>query len=217
MWENLPIEVILPVSTQRDVVLDVTLTEHLFFIRYCRTFTVQIFNYTPHTERKTPTIFPSAAVVQGNIESGRRNYKKLFEGLEESMTRDASIWGYHPLTPGKPVEPLQDPGASPFVLHLLGQMPKNSDLKIPVELENVIRVHPGLEYPDFYKAIVESVSRAWLSFGFRNSLALTIARLALYRTWYCPLLHKTGPTSRQHLPRSPLVSLHVSRLSGQRN
>jgi hypothetical protein len=119
---------------------------------------MQIFNYTPVTLRDPPVIFPSAAVVQGNIESGRRNYKKLFEGLEECLTRDASIWGYHPLVSGKPVEPLQNPGASPFVLHLLGQLPKGSDLKIPVELEKVIKIHPGLEYPDFYKAIVESVS-----------------------------------------------------------
>jgi hypothetical protein len=97
-------------------------------------------------------------VVQGNIESGRRNYKKLFQGLEAGLNRNASLWGYEPLIPGRPAEPLKDVGASPFVLHLLGQIPKNSDLHIPVELETMIRVHPGLNYPDFYKTIAESVS-----------------------------------------------------------
>jgi len=118
----------------------------------------QVFNYTPRREREPPAIFPSSAVVQGNIESGRRNYKKLFQGLEAALNRNASIWGYKPLVAGTPVEPLEDDEASPFILHLLGQIPKDSDLHIPVELETMIRVHPGLKYPEFYKAIAESVS-----------------------------------------------------------
>jgi hypothetical protein len=96
-------------------------------------------------------------VVQGNIETGRRNYKKLFEGLEAALNRNASLWGYERPVSGRPAEPLKEAGASSFKLHLLGQMPKGSDLHIPVALENMISVHPGLRYPDFYKAIAESV------------------------------------------------------------
>lgn len=67
-----------------------------------------------------------------------------------------AVWGYRPAEAGSPFMP--DPDASPFQLLLLGQMKEKDPLQIPIELEEVVSIHEGLSFNDYYHALAKSVS-----------------------------------------------------------
>jgi hypothetical protein len=100
------------------------------------------------TEPKSPEL--SNVAIQGSFELARRDYTSIFNELETSLRSDAAAWGYTPATPSKPFEPIEH--LHPFVLHIMGNG-RESDLKIPPALEQVIKVWKDLDYPDYYKKI----------------------------------------------------------------
>ncbi|WVQ74319.1 hypothetical protein IAR50_003918 [Cryptococcus sp. DSM 104548] len=127
VWENVPVEVMIP-----------------------------IFDYPSSQEaRPEPAIFPSRAVVQGNIEPGRRNYDKLLSDLRKSFLKSPAMWGYSGLE-GSPFRPLSGVDSSPFTLHLVGQINPQHPLVIPVELKDVVHIHYDLPYPEFYQLISDA-------------------------------------------------------------
>ena len=66
---------------------------------------------------------------------------------------DPETWGYLPLGQGREVyEPMTDSDREPFELHLIGE----GNLDIPRELINIVFIHNGLSYIDFY-ALMQSM------------------------------------------------------------
>ncbi|TYJ57962.1 hypothetical protein B9479_001320 [Cryptococcus floricola] len=124
VWESVPVEVMIP-----------------------------IFDYPSSSDRPEPVIFPSRAVIQGNIEPGRRNYEKLLSDLRKSFLKSPAMWGWYGLE-GSPLRPLLD--SSPFTLHLVGQINQQHPVVIPVELRDVVQIHYDLPYPEFYQLISEA-------------------------------------------------------------
>ncbi|KAK8849849.1 hypothetical protein IAR55_005185 [Kwoniella newhampshirensis] len=110
------------------------------------------FDY-PARDKHSSRMFPSAAAIQGNIEPGRRKYETIFEELLAKMTANPAFWGWRLDSSLKKFVSLGEE-ASPFYLHLLGQINPNSPITIPTELEDVIQIHSQLEYPQFYDDII---------------------------------------------------------------
>ncbi|KAJ9094710.1 hypothetical protein QFC21_005867 [Naganishia friedmannii] len=99
--------------------------------------------------------------------------------LPKSILQDAGVWGYERVDAGSPAVPKTGSDASPFQLLLLGQRSKYSSLTIPVELENVIQIHEGLAYPEFYAMIAASVpvlgsSRLLRAYSYLNGPAVLL-------------------------------------------
>lgn len=162
-WETLPVDVLLPVNIQPlplyQAVADVG----------------QVFHYPHINDRQYSSVFPSNAVIQGNMEQGRRDYDRIFENLVTAINGEQDVqylkyampdhkhptakphaWGYKTAALGKPFVP--DTNTSPFKLHLVGQVNPNAPLKIPVELEeNVISIHQALPYPVYYDFLAHAV------------------------------------------------------------
>ena len=135
---------------------------------------MQIFDYPPNPIRSDPAIFPSAAVIQGNLEPSRRNYDKILSHLRVAMTQEPKLWGYQPSTEGEgaPLMPLE--GGSPFQLHLVGQRNKDRPVTVPVELQNVVYYHEKLSYPDYYTLIANCVSPAPQILFYISSSSITV-------------------------------------------
>lgn len=75
------------------------------------------------------------------------------EGADNLILGDAAAWGYLPQRePGRPYEPTQDGNNRPFTLHLIG----DGNIEIPEELSNVVVIHRGLGYIEFY-ALMQSM------------------------------------------------------------
>ncbi|KAF7316684.1 hypothetical protein HMN09_00401300 [Mycena chlorophos] len=87
------------------------------------------------------------AVIQGSFFSDRRDYHKIFAELNESLAVDPKVWGYLPLQDNEASyrvdTSLQDP---PFRLFLIG----SGYIEIPEQLQNVVVIRDGLDYPEFY-------------------------------------------------------------------
>ncbi|EJC97990.1 uncharacterized protein FOMMEDRAFT_162331 [Fomitiporia mediterranea MF3/22] len=95
----------------------------------------------------------SRAVIQGNFQIDRRDYPHIFADLLEVLKHDSQTWGYRPLGYDRDVyEPLFDSPNEPFELHLLG----DGQLDIPKALSNIVFIHNGLDYVDFY-ALMQSM------------------------------------------------------------
>lgn len=114
---------------------------------------IPIFDYPALIRRPEPAVWPSRAVVQGNIVPGRRNYQKLFKDLRHSMLDNPALWGYSSRGLGLPLTP--QPAQSPFTLHLVGQTYPGYPVDIPTELDNVVSVHESLPFHDYYTFISE--------------------------------------------------------------
>lgn len=87
---------------------------------------------TEHAEEKQ-----KAFVIQGNFESGRKDYNKVFQHLRDGLKM---------LPTGTP------PSERPKLV-LIGSGKK---LEIPKDLAANVDMHMNLEYPEFYKALGQS-------------------------------------------------------------
>lgn len=103
----------------------------------------------------------TTAVIQGNFDPNRRDYEGVFHDLASELASDPVAWGYHPLVAEEPsFRPNPTDEIPPFVLHLAG----NGDMEVPVLLKNVVQVHTGLGYPEFFK-LMSSMDVALPSFS----------------------------------------------------
>ena len=64
-----------------------------------------------------------------------------------------SAWGYMFDASSARYIPIPDSQTPPVTLHLVGSKPDNVDLQIPPEIMDVVTLHSGLEYDDFYALI----------------------------------------------------------------
>lgn len=117
------------------------------------------------------------AVIQGNFQRDRRDYDNIFSDLTEALQskseikkkiavsgdtsrnrsddilENAEAWGYQaPAGQEEPFEPIHDEESHAFTLHLIGE----GQLDIPRELSNVVVIHRGLSYLDYY-ALMQSM------------------------------------------------------------
>ena len=117
-------------------------------------------------------------VIQGTFEMGRRDYARIFSQLNASLygaptnlnhrtspnsirffllVVDPESWGYSRLQVdggNSTFVPLPDTPpnhAPPFKLHLVG----HGYMVIPPEFENIVILHNGLDYPEFYTLMSE--------------------------------------------------------------
>ncbi|KAJ7236810.1 hypothetical protein C8J57DRAFT_1087981 [Mycena rebaudengoi] len=101
----------------------------------------------PLADRKYSRVLSDAA-IQGSFSPIRRTYADFFAELGESFARDPKAWGYLPLATHDASYiadiTLPDP---PFRLFLVG----SGHLQIPHELQNVVVIHDGLNYPEYYE------------------------------------------------------------------
>jgi hypothetical protein len=100
------------------------------------------------------------AVIQGNFDPNRRDYAGVFADLLAELERDPRPWGYHRVGSGTEFHPNPTAEITPFVLHLAG----NGQMTVPKELANVVRVHSGLAYDDFFRTM-HSMDVALLAFA----------------------------------------------------
>lgn len=127
------------------------------------------------------TPFPHKAVIQGNIEQGRRDYKKIFRSLNASMYTDPELWGYKLGADGV----FEADSEKPFELHLVGQRNPRSPVDIPDSLKNVVTVDEKLSYPDYYQLIADAdlLIPAFASRGtLYDTASSTIAAAIITRT-----------------------------------
>jgi hypothetical protein len=130
---------------------------------------------------KSVTPFPHKAVIQGNIEQGRRDYKKIFRSLNASMYADPELWGYKMGADGV----FEADSEKPFELHLVGQRNPRSPVDIPDSLKNVVTVDEKLSYPDYYQLIADAdlLIPAFASRGtLYDTASSTIAAAIITRT-----------------------------------
>ncbi|KAH9475867.1 hypothetical protein JR316_0011427 [Psilocybe cubensis] len=136
-------------------------------------------------------------VVQGNMDQGRRDYKKLFDDMMDALKENAEFWGYKPLEEGTngsyvPLEPSF--GMEPFLIHLAGGTVRN--LVVPQALLNVVKVHQSLPYPEYF-ALMNSMDLVLPAFAkegyYKTSASSSVAAaviaevpiLASRRLLYC--------------------------------
>lgn len=114
---------------------------------------------------------PAKVGIQGNIENGRRDYSRVFTALDKAIRLDPRAWGYELLrdtqelsssdgdatsTGAGRLYPLRTPGApEPFELHLLGKVEHLP--VVPALLRDVVFIHEGLPYTDFYALLASMV------------------------------------------------------------
>ena len=73
------------------------------------------------------------------------------------LAADPSAWGYETTSEGQLIRPKRAGSISPFTLHLIGE--HVGEVTWPPELENVIQVHSGLEYQEYYDVLASMASR----------------------------------------------------------
>jgi hypothetical protein len=80
-----------------------------------------------------------------------------FSLLCDAATDDPAAWGYETNDDGRFVETKHRTGGSitPFKLHLLGEHVGN--VTWPDQLQDVIRVHSGLNYSEYYDVLTSMV------------------------------------------------------------
>ncbi|KAL0955048.1 hypothetical protein HGRIS_003966 [Hohenbuehelia grisea] len=100
-------------------------------------------------ERSTERIL-SKAVIQGSFNQDRRDYANLFQDLSSSLAKDPSAWGYLPLGDGTAYS-VNTTSKAPFHLFLIG----SGHIEVPSELKDVVSVHVGLDYNQFYEMMGE--------------------------------------------------------------
>ncbi|KAG5720101.1 putative eukaryotic translation initiation factor 5 [Termitomyces sp. T112] len=88
----------------------------------------------------------SKAVIQGSFSVDRRDYRNVFHDLNNSLYENASAWGYQALGDHKSFVADNTLSTPPFQLFILG----SGNLKVPVELSNVVQVRSDLTYPEYY-------------------------------------------------------------------
>ncbi|KAJ7691577.1 hypothetical protein B0H17DRAFT_934873 [Mycena rosella] len=101
----------------------------------------------PRAVNFKPSRTLSDAVIQGTFSLTRGDYIEFFAELKESLARNSKVWGYLPQTvdsaPYAVDTTLRDP---PFRLFIIG----SGELTVPQELKNIVSLHMGLNYTDFY-------------------------------------------------------------------
>ncbi|BEI95077.1 hypothetical protein CcaverHIS631_0100260 [Cutaneotrichosporon cavernicola] len=139
------------------------------------------FVYPPDKEFKHVAPFPHKAVIQANIEQGRRDYKKIFRSLNNSVHADPGLWGYKMGDNGV----FEGDSEKPFELHLVGQLNPKSPVEIPESLRNIITIDEKLSYPDYYRLIADAdiLIPAFASRGtLYDTASSTIAAAIITRT-----------------------------------
>ncbi|KAE9400713.1 hypothetical protein BT96DRAFT_919359 [Gymnopus androsaceus JB14] len=133
---------------------------------------IPVFDYPGLAERPEPC---------WNIEHGRRNYDKLLADLKDALIRSPATWGWKGAE-GSPFQPILD--ASPFTLHLVGQINPEHHVLIPTELKDVVHIHEGLPYPEFYQFISQAdiMVPAFMQRGaYEDTTSSSIAAAAITR------------------------------------
>ncbi|EJT99475.1 hypothetical protein DACRYDRAFT_117719 [Dacryopinax primogenitus] len=100
---------------------------------------------------------PSKFVIQGSIDTLRRNYDGLIAELLQIMKADLHSWGYYQEKEGSPFLPLKKPAHGaippPFNLHLIGHSIREP--KIPDEMVNVVHIRDSPDFEEFYGTLAE--------------------------------------------------------------
>ncbi|KZT55617.1 hypothetical protein CALCODRAFT_518624 [Calocera cornea HHB12733] len=109
----------------------------------------------PHAVRKSRV--PSKFVIQGSIDTLRRDYDGLISELLEMIKADPHSWGYQRAAEGNPFTPLAKPAhgsvPTPFTLHLIGHSIREP--KIPEEMKNVVLIRDSPDFSEFYGELSE--------------------------------------------------------------
>ncbi|KZO90813.1 hypothetical protein CALVIDRAFT_558495 [Calocera viscosa TUFC12733] len=109
----------------------------------------------PHAIHKST--IPSKFVIQGSIDTLRRDYDGLIAELLERMKSDLHSWGYRQEKDGSPFIPLKKPAHGtvppPFTLHLIGHSIREP--KIPDEMTNVVHIRDSPDFSEFYGTLSE--------------------------------------------------------------
>lgn len=119
----------------------------------------------------------SRAVIQGSFDASRRDYHNFFDQLINSLQRNPKIWGYHPRGDHPSFVPNHESLDPPFELALVG----SGSLEVPEELINVVSVHRGLDYADFYSLIagMDIVVPAFADNGYYEHQASSTVAMAV--------------------------------------
>jgi len=118
---------------------------------------VPIFPALANPKAISKSRIPSKFVIQGSIDTFRRNYDGLIAELLAMMKADPRSWGYRQEKEGSPFIPLKKPshGAAPppFTLHLVGHSIREP--KIPNEMTNVVHIRDSPDFEEFYHSLSE--------------------------------------------------------------
>jgi len=101
----------------------------------------------PNMTDHSPTRMLSNIVVQGSFSPDRRDYRRIFDQLIESLHEDPRSWGYLPLGDGPTFTRDTSLDEPPLQLHLAG----SGWLDVPLELKDLVVFHANLDYGQFYK------------------------------------------------------------------
>jgi len=99
----------------------------------------------------SPNRVLSNVVIQGSFATDRRDYAGIFSQLNASLHVEPELWGYSRLQVGEDSKfiPLSNTTlnhSAPFQVHLVG----NGWMDIPPELSNIVIIHSGLAYTEYY-------------------------------------------------------------------
>nr|XP_031857893.1 uncharacterized protein CI109_006689 [Kwoniella shandongensis]KAA5524965.1 hypothetical protein CI109_006689 [Kwoniella shandongensis] len=112
---------------------------------------VKVAEYFP----KRPERIPSRLAILGNIQTWRRNYNPIIKDLHEAIQADPAAWGYLPLStePNSTYVSAKNPARPPVTAHFIGSLAPTSQLEIPNPMRDMVFIHSGLPYSDFYRLL----------------------------------------------------------------
>ncbi|KAK8850315.1 hypothetical protein IAR55_004232 [Kwoniella newhampshirensis] len=112
---------------------------------------VKVAEYFP----KRPEHIPSRLAILGNIQTWRRNYNPIIKDLHDAMQVDPAAWGYLPLSsePNATYVSANDAARPPVTAHFIGSLAPTSKLEIPDSMRDMVYIHSGLSYSDFYRLL----------------------------------------------------------------
>ncbi|WVF68092.1 hypothetical protein IAT40_002855 [Kwoniella sp. CBS 6097] len=102
---------------------------------------------------KSPEKIPSRLAILGNIQTWRRNYNPIIKDLHQALIADPAVWGYKSLVANATYEPSDDASRPPVTLHFIGNLAPTSKLEIPDSMRDMVHIHSGLAYTDFYRLL----------------------------------------------------------------
>ncbi|OCF41271.1 hypothetical protein I317_04929 [Kwoniella heveanensis CBS 569] len=105
---------------------------------------------------KSPEKIPSRLAILGNIQTWRRNYNPIIKDLHQALQVDPALWGYEPLLTSvvnATYQPAKDGTRPPVSLHFIGNLAPTSKLEIPDSMRDMVHIHSGLVYTDFYRLL----------------------------------------------------------------
>ncbi|WVQ95756.1 hypothetical protein IAU59_002855 [Kwoniella sp. CBS 9459] len=114
--------------------------------------TVDVSAHFPKSSEK----IPSRLAILGNIQTWRRNYNPIIKDLHQALQADPALWGYEPLSTSvvnATYQPSRDATRPPVSLHFIGSLAPSSKLEIPDSMRDMVHIHSGLAYTDFYRLL----------------------------------------------------------------